>query len=194
MKTMNLSDQFHSWLLGTARDPEFAGRIHRFGVRRNVHLLPGEVVDFVSVRHERASQPEGRMYFSVGLWKFNAGPVDLAAVDEMSRHIQAFRSWYADAVNQVEMKRRTNVDPAGIHGNLVGSSIASNSLIRILSNGLGDLAFWTYRRGVNRIDVEPHYEDSSSIPSQAQLFKQLFRLRSTGERRRSGRTSVPSAV
>jgi len=199
MRTMTMPDQFHAWLLGTHRDPDLSGRTRAFVVRRNVRLLPGEVVEFISVRHGRSTRPGGRRFFSVGLWKFNLGPIDAASVDQMCRHLQAFRAWYADAMSRIEVKGVPNVDPAGVHGNLVGSSIVSNSLVQLIASGFGDLTFWTYRRGLNRIEVEPYYEDSSSAARQPDLLKLLFAPRASRGldhvgRRRTRRPRVSTAV
>ncbi len=173
MKTLALHDQFFSWLLSTYNDPDFSERVHCFSVRKRVALMEGELVDFVSLRHDLAASPEGKGIFSVGLWKFNVGAIDLDGVDEMCRHLQAFRSGCAEVLNQLELKGELGHHPVGVHGNLVGAAVASGTLLPLLANGFGDLSFWTYRDGVNRIEVEPYY-DESLTQKQTRLFRKLL--------------------
>lgn len=174
MKTISLHDQFHSWLLSTYKDPEFAGKVHCFAVRKNVPLAADEVLDFVSVCHERAALPKDRGVFSVGIWKFTPGEIGLDDISEMCRHIQAFRSGCAEMVNQLEMKGEMLPIAIALHGNLVGASVAPNEVASLLANGLSDLFFWTYRRGINRVEVEPHLDDGAVADSCARLLRTLF--------------------
>jgi len=193
MKTLALDDQFHSWLLSTYNDPDFSGKVHCFSVRKRVALMAGEVVDFVSVRHEHAGSPEGRGIFSVGLWNFNVGAIDLDDVNEMCRHLQSFRSGCAEVLNQLEMKGELGFHSVGVHANLVGAAVAAGTVIPLLANGFGDLSFWTYREGVNRVDVEPYY-DESLTRSQTRVFRKLLEPGAcAGERkkRKQARAAVP---
>jgi len=192
MKTLALEDQFHSWLLSTYNDPDFAGKIHCFTVRKRVLLMPGDVLDFVSVRHDPAETSDGKGLFSVGLWKFNVGAIDLDAVHEMGRHLLSFRSGVAEALNSMEMKGEIGSHSVGVHGNLVGAVVTECSSMPLLANGFGDLSFWTYRQGVNRIEVEPYYHETAPRP---RLFRSLFAsgLCSAGRKKaRSARALTPT--
>jgi hypothetical protein len=184
MRTIPLHDQFHSWLLSTYNDPEFAGRVHCFNVRRRVALAPGETLDFVSVRHEAI---EDRGAYSVGLWKFIVGAIDLGAVNEMCRHLQSFRSGCAEALNRREMRGESGLDSVGVYANLVGARVSAGAATPLLANGFGDLSFWTYRQGINRIEVEPYYDESSTLSSQTRLFRKLFETGTCSGLRRKGK-------
>jgi len=169
MKTMPLHDRFHSWLLSTYNDPEFSERVHCFTVRKRVALAPGELLDFVTIRHESL---EERGAFSVGLWKFTVGAIDLDAVNQMCRHLLAFRSGCADVLNQLEMRGEAGLHSVGVYANLVGACVSSGPEMLLLANGLGDLSFWTYREGINCLEVEPYYDEPSI--SQKRLFQCFF--------------------
>jgi hypothetical protein len=184
MKTLALHDQFHSWLLSTYNDPEFSGRVHCFTVRKRVALVPGEVLDFVSIRHEAF---EERGAFSVGLWKFIVGAIDLDAVNEMCRHLQSFRSGCAEVLNRMEMRGEAGHRSIGVYANLVGACVSSGAAIPILANGFGDLSFWTYRQGINRIEVEPYYDDSPTLRSHTRLFRNLFESGTCAGSRKKGK-------
>jgi hypothetical protein len=171
MKTLPLHDRFHSWLLTTYNDPEFSERVHCFTVRRRVVLAPGEILDFVSIRHEAI---ENRDAYVVGLWKFNVGAIDLDAVNEMCRHLQSFRGGCAEVLNRLEMRGEPGLRSIGVCANLVGACISPGAAIPLLANGFGDLSFWTYREGIQRIEVEPYYEEASTSRSQTRLFRSLF--------------------
>jgi len=174
MKTLSLPDQFHSWLLGTYNDPEFSERVHCFSVKRQVLLTLGEVVDFVSTRHERDGTEVARDLTSVGLWKFNIGAIDVDSVNEICRQLQSFRSGCAEILSQLEMKGTSNLPAVRIHANLVGSCISAGAAIPLLANGFGDLSFWTYREGADRVEVEPYYTETCLSRSQSRLFRELF--------------------
>jgi hypothetical protein len=187
MKTLPLHDQFHSWLLGTYNDPEFSGRVHCFTVRKRVVLAPGEVLDFVSIRHEAV---EDREAFRVGLWKFIVGAVDRDAVNEMCRQLQAFRSGCAEVLNRREMRGEAGLHSIGVCANLVGACVSPGAAIPLLANGFGDLSFWTYREGINRIEVEPYYDEASTLRSQTRLFRGLFEFGACGRRNPQPETST----
>lgn len=194
MKTTALVDQFHSWLLGTYNDPEFAGKAHCFTVRRNFPFVHGELLDFVSVRHESPAPSRDCGLFSIGLWKFTPDEIGIDAIDEMCRHVQAFRSACAEMVNQLQVKGESGPISIALHGNLVGASVAESPIASLLANGLGDLFFWTYRRGINRVEIEPHFDDGVSAQASAQLLQSLLDHASTSQRRRKiRRTSTPVA-
>ena len=189
MKTLSLSDQFHSWLLSTYNDPEFSEKVHCFVVKKRVLLTLGEIVDFVSIRHEQVSASDGRGIYSVGLWKFNIGAVDVDAVNEVCRHLQSFRSGCAEILNRLEMKGKSCLPAVRVHANLVGSCITAGAAIPLLANGFGDLSFWTYREGSNRIEVEPYYTESFLTKSQSRLFREFFDPGlCSGGRKKSGRS------
>jgi hypothetical protein len=81
----------------------------------------------------------------------------------------------------------------GVHANLVGAAVAAGTVIPLLANGFGDLSFWTYREGVNRVDIEPYY-DESLTRSQTRLFRKLIEPGAcAGERkkRKQPRAAVP---
>lgn len=174
MKILSPSDQFHSWLLGTYNDPEFSDKVHCFTVKKRVPLTLGEIVDFVSIRHERLSTSESRGFTSVGLWKFNIGAIDLDGVSETCRHLESFRSGCDEVLHRLEMKGSLNLPSIRVHANLVGSCISAGAAIPLLANGFGDLSFWTYRVGPNRIEVEPYYTESFLTRAQTRLFREFF--------------------
>jgi len=59
-----------------------------------------------------------------------------------------------------------------VYANLVGACVSSSAEIPLLANGFGDLSFWTYREGINRVEVEPYYDEASR--SQKRLFRSFF--------------------
>jgi hypothetical protein len=184
MKTLPLHDQFHAWLVGTYNDPEFSSRVHCFTVRRRVALAPGEILDFVSIRHEAV---QGREAYSVGLWKFRIGAVNLDAVNEMCRHLQSFRSGCAEVINRRELRGEAEFPPTGVSANLVGACVSPGAEIPLLANGFSDLSFWTYREGINRVEVEPYYVEAPVLRSQARLFRSLFEFGSCPGERAKGK-------
>ena len=190
MKTMPLHDQFHAWLVGTYNDPEFSQRVHCFAVRRRVALAPGEILDFVSIRHEAV---QGRESFSVGLWKFSIGAIDLDAVNEMCRHLQSFRSGFAEVINGREMRGEAGFPPLGVSANLVGACVSPGAEIPLLASGSGDLSFWTYREGINRVEVEPYYVEAPALRSQTRLFRSLFEFGSCAGARAKGKRWAAAA-
>jgi hypothetical protein len=171
---LTLLDQFQAWLESTYNDPEFAQNLHCFRTRKGVELPSGETVDYVSVRHERGAAPDAASVFSVGLWKFDPTPIDGEGISAICRQVEAFRAWYGEALERAEMAGLGERDRVGLHGNLVGSSVRPSPLIDVLSAGTGAVSLWTYRRGVNRIEVEPFYGSSSPRRKDAQAFRELF--------------------
>ena len=143
MKNLSLPDQFHAWLLSTYNDPEFSSKVHCFLVKKRVLLTLGEVVDYVSIRHERASTADTWGMYSVGLWKFNVGAIDVDSVNEICRHLHSFRNGCAEILDRLEMKGASSSLAVRVHANLVGSCISAGAAIPLLANGFGDLSFWT---------------------------------------------------
>jgi hypothetical protein len=154
------------------------GGEHCFELRSRFRIPGAGVVDLLSLRHTRD-------HFIVGLWGIQAGAIEEASIDAMTRRIHAFQAWYSELQEHAELQGFSSAHRISVCGNLVGSAVRRSPLVDLLSNWGSGLHFWTWKataRGA--LEVSPCYGRPPALaPARAQLKGLLHHLpwQDTGE-------------
>jgi hypothetical protein len=157
----------------------WAGAALRFGGEHCVETRPrfripgaGEV-DLLTLRHSRPAAGQAD-HFVVSLWSLESAAVEDAALDALTRRMQAFQAWYSELLEHAETQGFSSGHRLSVCGNVVGRSIRRSPLVDLLSNWGCGIYFWTWKPAPGGIGLTPYYGKGSGLSSARGRLKGLL--------------------
>ena len=160
MATALSIDRLSEWILRSYQPA--SAKVHCIKLQRSVAIPGGNAVHLLSVRHYRGSERRVPEQFVAELWDILPGPAGPAAAAEMFYKLGMFRSWYAQILEDAELRGLKRRHRFSLHANLVAPSVDSGQSLDLLSHYGGELAFWTCQESGGSVELFPHYAAGES--------------------------------